>query len=84
MTKMSALVLNIVVLGSEVGVPENEASMVRRWIHDLEPVIYLENLSHINLCACFPRTQSQRTCVEGEILRIRRDCRLRRPRRLGR
>ena len=31
---------------------------------------YLENLGHIDHCACFPRTQSQRTYVEGEVLTI--------------
>ena len=44
--------------------------MIRRWPRDLEPVNYLENLGHIDHCACFPRTQSQRTYVEGEILTI--------------
>ena len=29
---------------SKIGFPENEASMVRRWLHDLELVNYLENL----------------------------------------
>ena len=38
---------------SKIGFPENEASMVRRWLHDLEPVKYLENLGHIDHCACF-------------------------------
>ena len=47
--------------------------MGRRWLHDLEPVNYLENLGHIDHCACFPRTQSQRKYVEGEILKIRGD-----------
>ena len=42
--------------------------MVRIWLHDLEPLNYLENLDHIDHCARFPRTQSQRTYVEGEIL----------------
>ena len=55
---------------SEIGFPENEASMVRRWLHHLEPVKYLENLGNIDHCACFPRNQSQRTSVEGEILTI--------------
>ena len=68
----------------KIGFPENETSMVRRWLHDLEPVNYLENLGHIDHCACFPRTQSQSTYVEGEILRIRGNCRPRRPRRLCR
>ena len=44
--------------------------MVRRWLHDSEPVNYVENLGHIDHCACFPRTQSQITYVEGEILTI--------------
>ena len=55
---------------SKIGFPKNESSMVRRWLHDLEPVDYLENLGHIDHCACFPRTQSQRTYVEREILTI--------------
>ena len=29
---------------SKIGFPENEASMVRRGLHDLEPMNYLENL----------------------------------------
>ena len=33
---------------SKIGFPENEASMVRRWLHDLEPANYLENLGHID------------------------------------
>ena len=49
---------------SKIGFPEDETSMVRRWLYDLEPVNYLENLGHIDHCACFPRTQSQRTYVE--------------------
>ena len=55
---------------SKIRFPENESSMVRRWLHDLKPVNYLENLGHIDNCACFPRTQSQRTYVEGETLTI--------------
>ena len=37
---------------------QNEASMVRRWLHDFEPVSYLENIGHIDHCASFPRTKS--------------------------
>ena len=55
---------------SKIGFPENEASMVRRWLNDLEPVNYKENLGHIDNYACFLRTQSQRTYVEGETLAI--------------
>ena len=55
---------------SKIGFPQSESSMVRRWLHDLEPVNDLENLGHIDHCTCFPRTQSQRTYVEGEILTI--------------
>ena len=55
---------------SVIGFAENEASMVRRWLHGLEPVNYLENLGHIDRCACFPRTQSWKTYVKGEILTI--------------
>ena len=55
---------------SKIGFPENETSMVRRWLNDLEPVNYLENLGRIDHCACFPRTQSQRTYVEREVLTI--------------
>ena len=80
----AALAAKLMVVLYKIGFPENETSMVRRWLRDLEPVNYLENLGHIDHCACFPRTQSQRTYVEGEILRIRGDCRPRRPRRLGR
>ena len=36
----------------QIGFPDNESSMVRRWLHDLEPVNYLENLGHIDRCAC--------------------------------
>ena len=71
-------------LESKIGFPENEASMARRWLHDLEPVNHLENLGHIHHCACFPRTLSQRIYVKKEILRIRGDCRPRRPKRLCR
>ena len=53
-----------------IGFPENDTSMVRRLFHDLEPVNHLENLGHIDHCSCFPRTQSQRISVEGEILTI--------------
>ena len=31
---------------SKIGFPENEASMVRRWLHELEPVNHLKNLGH--------------------------------------
>ena len=55
---------------SKIGFPENEASILRRWLHDFEPVSYLENLGDIDHCACFLRTQSQRTNVEGQILPI--------------
>ena len=55
---------------SKIEFPENETSMLRRWLHDLEPMNYLENLGHIDHCACFARTQSQRTYVEGETLTI--------------
>ena len=42
--------------------------MVRRWLHDLEPVNYLDNLGHVDHCACLPRTQSHRKGAEGQIL----------------
>ena len=44
--------------------------MVGRRLHDLKPVNHLENLGHIDHCACFPRTQSQRKFVEGAILTL--------------
>ena len=62
-----------VVLCSKIRFPENEASsMVRMWVHDLEPVTYLENLGSIDHCACFLRVQSQRTYVKPENTRYMR------------
>ena len=46
----------------------NEASMVQRWLHNLEQLLPWENLSQIDHSACFLRTQSQRTYIVGEVL----------------
>ena len=56
---------------TNIGFPENEASVVRRWLHYLEPMSYMENLGHTDHCAYFPQTQSRRTYAEDEMLRIR-------------
>ena len=48
--------------------------MVRRWLHELEPVKYLKNIGHPDQYV-FPANPTQRTYVVGEILRIRGDCR---------
>ena len=47
-----------------------QTPMVRRWLHELEPVNHFKNLGHPDHCVCFLRTQTQRIYVEGEILTI--------------
>ena len=55
---------------SKTEFPKNKASMVPKNIHDFRTAELLgESRPHRSLCL-FPRTQSQRTYIEGEILTI--------------